>query len=78
MLPLFLNLYLIGQKFVGQNILLKTFILESSRDFVTFVRLLPDFCTNTLNKTFAGESSLRQIEFSSIIPDEFLSEKVLV
>ena len=73
--------YLIGQNFVGQNFLLAKFS-SLSQNFVNFVRAQPDCCTNILDKIFirteifVGQNFRHQVEISSILSDEFLSDKV--
>ena len=49
-----------------------------SWNFDNFVRFLPDFCTEILDKIFDGQNVRHQFEISTILSNEFLSDKVLV
>ena len=47
-----------------------------TRNFDTFVRFLSDFCIEILDKIFDGHNFRHQAKISTILSDEFLSDKV--
>ena len=54
----------------------RTKISTPSRKFVNFVRFLPDFCIEILDKIFDRQNFRHQAEISTILSDELLSDKV--
>ena len=64
-------------KFSTDKIFRRTKFSTPSRNFDTFVRFLPDFCIETLDKIFDGQN-FSSDEILDIIPKfrQFLSDKV--
>ena len=74
--------YLVVQNFVCQNISSDeifrwTKFLTPNRNFDNFVRFLPDLCIEILDKIFDGQNFRHQAEISTLLFDEFLSDKVI-
>ena len=78
--------YLIRQNFVEQNIssdkiFRRTKVSTPSRNFDNFVRFLPYFCIEILDKIFdgkffVGQKFRHQAEILTVLSNEFLSNKV--